>query len=149
MMDEMSTTGYSADDIAVLRARRILLDDPLPGRPAYLGRPNAWGGGADGMLESLVRGYGNFKVERSPLPQLYVAGRSKGAAFIAEARLTIILWLVLSNTVDTVTRLDLKSTKDKGKPALSIKFVGARPQHYHNVAPSKLVVEGTCVLTHM
>jgi hypothetical protein len=48
---EMSTPGYSADEIATLRARRILLDEHLP---ASTERSQGFGSGS--MLESLVRG---------------------------------------------------------------------------------------------
>jgi hypothetical protein len=52
---EMATTGYSADDIAALRARRILLDESLPAAT-----PRQFGSGRDSMLESLVRGLRPF-----------------------------------------------------------------------------------------
>lgn len=103
---EMSTNGMSADDIARLRARRILLDETLQASPARSGV----GFGEDGMLETLVRGLNtSVEVVRSPLPEL---ARNIGVAdkrrVLAAAELTAVLWLRLSGTVTHIFELELK-----------------------------------------
>jgi len=147
VMDEMSTTGHSADDVAVLRARRILLDEPLPGRPSYLSHPNPWGGGGrDGMLEGLVRGFGSMPVARSPLPPLFAAWTGDQASFVAIARLVAVCWLTLTGVIETITRLDLALTKTKGQPALRVLFEGTRRKLYDNAPAPVVRVEGRCPL---
>jgi hypothetical protein len=138
---EMGTTGYSADDIAVLRVRRILLDEAINTRAGGLKGPRT----EDSMLDMLVRGLNALRpVERSPLPSLrrQLQGTPR-AQFQAAARLTAVLWLRLSGTVEHILELDLRL---KGTSALSVRFHGRRRREYSNRDPVDIRVEGDCAL---
>ena len=90
---EMATSELSADDIARLRARRILLDEPLP---TPLGR-SIGGMPRDSMLDAFARGLQTpLPVDRSPLPPLFRRiGVADRGYFLEAARLTAVLWLRL------------------------------------------------------
>ena len=138
---EMGTTGYSADDIAVLRARRILLDEAINTRAGGLEGPRA----EDSMLDTLIRGLnGPRPVERSPLPPLrrQLQGTPR-AQFPAAARLTAVLWLRLTGTVEHILELDIRL---KGTSTLSVRFHGRRRREYSNREPVDIRVEGHCAL---
>lgn len=138
---EMATTGYSADDIAALRARRILLDERLSTSDSRTS--GRWG--KDSTLESLVRGYDSeFPVECSPLPELFRATEEHGdARFIAAARLTAVLWLQLTGTVAHVHELDMRV---QAPGALAVRFRGERARIYTNKDPEVILAEGICPL---
>lgn len=138
---EVSTTGVSADDIAVLRARRILLDERPPSSESK------WHtSGRDSMRESLVRGMNSvLSVERSPLPDLFrVMSGQPASQIVSAAKLVAVLWLRLTNTVEHILELDLRVT---AKPSLNIKFRGQRASLYTNRSPVEIAFEGTCDLS--
>ncbi len=137
-MSEISTTGLSADRIADLRARRILLDEMLPPPP------NAYR--AESMLESLVCGMNTgWRVERSPLPDGYKAiGAQDPPRLLAALELVAVLWLRLSGTVAHVLELDMRLI---GASRLSVRFRGQRGQQATNRPPATITVEGECALT--
>ncbi|MFN2397825.1 MAG: SEFIR domain-containing protein [Gemmatimonadaceae bacterium] len=137
---EMSTSGVSVDDIAELRARRILLDERPPSAESK------WhASGFDSTLEMLVRGLGTeLSVEGSPLPALFrTMGNRDAARFTAAARLVAVLWLRLTGTVEHVLELEMRS---KSKASLTVRFRGQRARLYTNREPVEISVEGTCEL---
>jgi len=138
---EMGTSLLSADDIAGLRARRILLNEGAvvpPGRSSQ-GRPD------DSMVEVLVRGMqSSLSVEASPLPQLFHAvGVADQRYFLAAAKLTAVLWLKLSGTVAHVLELEMKLKRTN---SLEVHFRGARGRVYSNREPDIIEVDGVCRL---
>lgn len=155
VMDDVIMNGYSPDDIAGWRARRILLDerpaDRRPGDPI----PGKFAGGLrldptiEALLSGAVAGYGRHDerslgaVEGSPLPRLFAAWTANREAFLAAARLTAALWLVLTRTVERVRLLDLTFAADD---RLAVAFEGARRRVYTNREPAVVVVEGECAL---
>jgi hypothetical protein len=170
MMDEMAVNGLTADDVAGLRARRILLDERAPTRRPGDPRPDAWAGvtgtgGRDSMLELFVSGAmrqtgggrrpGLSTVERSPLPAAFTAWRrerqghrTSDAArdrdeFLESVRLIAGLWLILTGTVEQVRRLELAFVEDAG---LAVDFVGVRRRVYANRNPAVIEIVGTCPL---
>ena len=138
-LTEMATTNYSADDIAELRARRLLLDESLPGTLAH-GRK-----GGDQLLETLVAGYpGSVSIARSPLPPLFESlGRDLSARFLDAARLVAVLWLRATGTVEHVLKLELEFV---GQDGLSVNFHGVRRKVYTNREAPHILVEGVCPL---
>ncbi|GJG87325.1 hypothetical protein tb265_25060 [Gemmatimonadetes bacterium T265] len=155
LMDEMSTNGYSADDIAELRARRILLDDRASTRPAGDPRPGKHPNEArlDPMVAMFVSGAvsgaargGEFSlpaVEASPLPALDAAWSADRPSFLVAARLTAALWLVLTRVVAQVRKLDVA---DAGASRLSVDFEGVRRKLYENAPAAIIRVAGECPL---
>jgi hypothetical protein len=136
---EPSLNDLSADAIANLRVRRILLDEVLP-PPGdnYGGALNA------ATLEVFVRGMGApIKTLRSPIPMIHFEpGMSQDdrEAFLAVARLTAILLLRLSGAIEVVERLAMELNADS---VLSVSFSGLRPRKYANAEPSRIVVDGS------
>jgi hypothetical protein len=139
VMGEMSFSSYSADDIATMRARRILLDEPMNQQAGTaLGHLN------EDMLEVLVRGLNSVvESQKSPFPNLYNAVGSEPGYFVTVARLFAQLLLYLSATVERVIKLQL--TLQAGDK-LSVEFEGQRPRRYTNVDPPIIRVVGVCDL---
>ncbi len=137
---EMSTAGYSADDIAVLRARRILLNETR----ATKGREDIVACMNDSTLEVLIRGLNApLQVNASPLPDLYAKTNEDRDAFIRIARLLLVLYLRLSGTVEHILALDLAF---EAADTLRVDFEGQRAKKYTNEPAPRISVHGTCVL---
>ena len=137
---EMSTGSHSADAIAELRARVILLDERLASQAT---RSRLSGG--DQTLDWLVKGSDPvFTTERSPLPSLYrdLVGATRGRVEPA-AKLLATLWLRATGTVEHVLELDMRLVRG---PALSVDFRGRRAKVYTNREPVEIRVKGRCPL---
>jgi hypothetical protein len=140
---EMNFNNYSADEIAELRARRILLDEKFS---ATSGLDRARMNRLDtGMLDGAIEGgYGSrVQVKASPFPALFSAFKNNPTGFTAAAKLFAVMQLLLTNTVESIHRLDLRM---KGRDKLSVKFEGQRPARYSNQPPQVIKVEGLCTL---
>jgi hypothetical protein len=137
---EFSMVGYSTDEIAEMRARRILLDEKLDLRFGGKGDLNRQ------MLENSVGGGydSKFVVSRSPIPGLYSDIGGQTQEFIEAARLYSVLLLLLTHTVDKILRLDLEMRSDA---TLAVDFEGTRPPRYSNEEPHVIQVQGACNLT--
>ncbi|MCC7261612.1 MAG: adenylate/guanylate cyclase domain-containing protein [Candidatus Latescibacteria bacterium] len=137
---EMATSNYSADQLAEIRARRILLNEKLAAR-GNTSRAFT----DDTILEVLIRGQSTpLKVEASPLPKLYKELRSEPDLFLATARLVAILWLRLSGVIEHVFHLDFRLREDW---TLEVNFSGQRARRYGNVDPPIIEVSGLCDLS--
>lgn len=136
---EMGTSTHSADDIAVMRARRILLDEPLSATP-FGNR-----GEMDRMfMDVLIRGHSTpIRASKSPFPALYLTLRSNPPLFLAVARLVGVMWLRLSGVVEHIHRLNL-TLRDGDQ--LSVDFEGRRARKYTNEEPLVITVAGDCDL---
>jgi hypothetical protein len=137
--NEMGTSGKSVDDIAELRARRILLDERPPEGLAR------WGT-VDSTLEMLVRGLGSDRdLTDSPLPALYRELGGLGLEFfLPAARLLTILELRRTGTVEHILDLELRPD---GPDALRVHFRGRRRKVYTNKPAHMISVDGVCRLT--
>ena len=138
-ISEIAFEGYSPDDIAELRARRILLDEEPPkhGRSSR-DRINK------SMLESLVEGMQMpIQVTKSPFPDLFKTLGDDPDFFLAASRLFGVLWLKLSGVVEHILKLDLSLDN---ATALHIDFRGQRQRVYQNTEPTIISVEGQCNL---
>jgi hypothetical protein len=137
---DMGTSSLSADEIAELRARRILLDELPPTAHSKWHRSSE-----QSTVEMFVRGLGSeLAVERSPLPDLF--RRTRGGdrrRFLIAAKLLAVLWLKLTGTVEHVLELDISFASDS---SLNIHFRGERARLYTNREPISFMVEGTCHL---
>jgi hypothetical protein len=89
-------------------------------------------------------GYGpRLQVKSSPFPALFSALKGSASGFLAAAKLYAVLQLLLTNTVESIHRLDLRL---QGKGKLSVKFEGQRAPRYSNQPAHIIKVEGTCSL---
>lgn len=136
---EMGTTNYSADDIAEMRGRRVLLNESIEDTP--FGRRGKMD---QGFMEVLIRGQSSpIQVTESPLPSLWEKLKGDEPMFLAVARLVGVMWLRFSGVVEHVYVLDLSLT---GPNELRVEFEGQRPRKYDNVDPPVLRISGTCDL---
>jgi len=134
-------SGYSVEQIAEMRARRILLDEKLP---------TALGGRINGLTMELVErsvasAYNNglASVTGSPFPSLFDQLKGQTQLFLEACRLNAVMLLLLSNTVQTVDRLDLTM---HSSTQLAVRFEGSRAPRYVNEQPQTISVDGICNL---
>ena len=138
-LGEMSGFGYSADELAGLRARRILLDE----RPQLSATEDFASTANSTMLEIFVRGFNvPLEVVKSPLPDLYADLKNDPTFFLAAARLMSVMFLRLSGVVEEVTRLELQLNGER----LQVGFSGRRFKVYSNVEAPPIEVAGYCDL---
>ena len=98
----------SPDKMAEMRAKRILLDEKLGELPPdFQNRTGPTGLFNEVTLEMFVRGGNGLQIPASMLPSLYRSFGQVGR-FEKFARLTSVLQLKLSNTVEEILKLDLK-----------------------------------------
>ena len=142
---EMTFGSLSPDKMAEMRAKRILLDEKLGELPGdFQNRTGPAGLFNETTLEMFVRGGNGFQISASPIPSLYrFIGKSQGQ-FEKFARLTSILYLKLSNTVEGILQFDLKLLNSN---QVEIKFKGRRHRRYMNVDPYEFEVNGICELS--
>jgi hypothetical protein len=136
---EMSLNGISADEIAEMRARRILLNEKLPasGNGDWGARLNDMT--MDSFVAGSIAGGNRLSVKASPIPLLAKAAPNS-SDFVTAARLACVMLLVLTGTIEHVTRLEIKLVNEGAE----IHFEGIRHRVYSNCEPSRIVVEGIC-----
>ena len=146
------------DQIAELRAKRILLDDKLSPATPWLGEYRV----RNGLSLQYKNG---LEVHESPLPQLYSAFRETPEQFKKFACLVSVLFLKLTRTVEEILQLDLelqeaaefpvplnggywhpRYQKMQKGPALKIRFKGRRHQYFSIRDATLLEFEGICPL---
>ena len=144
--ETMYTEHLTLDQIAILRAKRLLLDEKIEAASSSLTQSSIF---HQMLLETQIRGelssqYGNrLQALTSPIPQLYQHFKNSPEPFLKYARLLSILYLRLSNTVEDIHQLDLKLVKPT---ALQVEFKGQRPQLYVDEKTTLIEFEGICPL---
>ena len=141
-MSEVAFGNLSADDLALIRAERVLLNrHRADSHRSDLDRVNGQ------FKESLVQGLSSSALgigPQSPFLTLYKEFGGQGAAFVAACRLIAVLQLKASNTIDRIYKLDIKKLP---KDSLSIEFSGVRPRRYSNQDPKAIKIKGECDLS--
>lgn len=139
----MGGRHYSPDDIAKLRAGRILLNNPPPlGDKAPPGSDQALLEGA--LLESHIQGVNTpASAKDCIIRAVYREYKDQPRLFLQLARLAAIYFLKASGVVEQVRRLTLGPIK-KGK--VHVVFQGVRRKKYSNVDPVVIDLEGDCPL---
>ena len=144
--DDMTFNNISPDQIAEMRARRILLDEKLETVNLWSNQSNVMnqatlelsiGGGSSSYHETCLQ------IPKSPIPTLYQSFGQIAGRFEKFARLISVLYLKLSNTVEDILQLDLELLNSR---ELQVRLKGRRPQRYTNVEPSIIKVDGICPL---
>ncbi len=136
---EMSYNGISADKIAEMRARRILLDEPLPNVGG-----SGWGGDLNQMtFEMFVSGSSSsgdrLAVKSSPVPPL-VRAMSNSNDTVPATKLVCVMLLILSGAVEHISRLEM--SLERGD--MRIDFEGIRHKTYSNAEPARITLSGVC-----
>ncbi len=126
--------GTSADQLAELRTRRLLLNEDPSKDTRDMNQI---------LREVLLRGQGVIHIERSPFPILFRHYGSNPQRFVEIAWILAMMQVKLSGTVVQVERMtfDLEGTK------LRINFVGVRQKKYINAPAPRISVQGTCDLS--
>ncbi len=141
---DMTVNGIPTDQIAEMRARRILLNQSLSdANPALRSDQSNLESHVGGMPPSSQHER-KLQVTVSPLLNLYHQFKETPGTFKKCARLVSILYLKLTNTVDNILDLDLELLDQE---QLQVKFKGIRPKIYSNVDPSTIEFEGICPLS--
>ena len=144
-LNDMTFNGISPDELAEMRARRILLNEKLEALPGnFQNRTGTVGLFNEATLEMFVRGGNGFQVSASALPTLYRSLGQTGKRFEKFARLISVLQLKLSDTVEEILTLDLKLLNPK---ELQVGFKGRRRQRYSNFSACTIEVNGICPLS--
>jgi hypothetical protein len=144
-LDENATFGtISPDEVAEMRARRILLDEELVIPSDFPNQTGQAGLLYKMQLELLVKGQTKLQVNESPIPHLYQSFGQTVERFRKFARLASALYLKLSNTAEDILQLDLELLNQR---QLQVRFKGRRPRPAVNVEPSILEVNGICPLS--
>ena len=144
-LGEITFGSLSPDKMAEMRARRILLDEKLGEPPPdFQNRTGPAGLFNEASLEMFVRGRNGFNISGSPIPTLYrLFGKTQGQ-FEKFARLTSVLYLKLSNTVEEILQFNLKLLNPN---QVEVKFKGRRHKRYINEEPYEFEVDDTCQLS--
>ena len=141
LLGNMTFADLSPDRIAELRTRRLLLDEKFEVASASLNQVNLMN---QATLESFIRGTNSsLEIRECPIPDLYRSFGQTWQRFEKFARLILVLYLKLSNTVQDVLELDFKSLDAN---QLQVRFRGCRPRYAVNVNPSIIEVNGICPL---
>ena len=137
--NEVNVQGIGPDEIARRRAGRILLNDPPP--PA-----SRRSGGYDdsSFIDSFISGpMTGFEIKECIVRSMYqqFGQESHWKEF---ARLKSIYLLKMTGTIEHVIDFKIGAVRGGHVP---VTFRGRRPQHYSNVAPETIEIEGKCPLT--
>jgi Caspase domain len=136
---EPSVQGHTADEIAEMRAGRLLLNNPPV--PKSKGRR----GGVEDFVEMYVRGGSEtrYPAERAVLQEVYAALKGSPDPLLPLARLKLLYAMKASDCVEQVLELRLGPVKD-GK--CYVRFRGRRARRYSNVEAHAINLEGDCPL---
>ena len=141
-VSDIAIQGYTADDIATLRAKRILLNAPPALPETFRSETKENLNGA--LLESLIAGINNpIRVKECPLQQLYSKLKTNEKQYLEIARLAAVFTLKAGGVVEHVLDLTLGPLRN-GK--LHVRFRGQRRKVYVNKEAFIIAVEGDCPL---
>lgn len=134
---EMAYGSTSADEIAVMRARLLLLNEKPPNRFQNNQLENTF-------FQTFVYGIGSrVKASSSALPLLWKDAKGDTSKFLPVARLWSIFHLVTTNTCEYVLELTLGPIKEG---IMHVRFRGQRKNVYSNAEPVIIEFEGDCDL---
>lgn len=133
---------YSADEIAELRARRILLGETPPAKSDRTGHDALV---ADGMLETFIQGVNTpLRVVESPIRALAASMPTDDPAlFLRLDRLVSMFHLKAGGVVERIERLALGLVKSG---SVHVEFRGLRRKKYASAPSSVIEVKGACAL---
>jgi len=138
MFNESSFNEYSADDIAEMRAGRLLINDPPPKR-----RPR---GHTHDLTESIIFGGSDsaIRTDECVVRAIVAKNRDRLPDALCWARLETVFRLKAAEIVESI--LDLTLGPLNGD-ALHVRFRGERASRYQNVASEVIEIEGDCDLS--
>lgn len=132
---DMAFNGTSADEIATLRARLILLNAPVS---------SGFSDGAPFLQHFISGSNAAVRLEKGIFPDFWKHMVNQPQLFVPLARLLAVFYLKASNTVEHVLELSLGPVSGT---RLTVKFRGQRKRIYTNVQPAVIEVVGECELS--
>jgi hypothetical protein len=132
---EINFNSYSADQIAELRARLLLLNEP----PSIHEKNNF------SQIDSWVEGgYNNaINIKKNIFTDLWKKLKIPPSKFLSHARLVAVYHLKMSGTVEDI--LELKLGLIEGN-VMSVQFRGKRKSPYINQESAVIQFKGNCPL---
>lgn len=136
---EMNIQGHSPDDIAEMRAGRLLVNDPPPPKK----RRGGWH--EDDFLENFVAGGSDAKVKTGEcvVRSIFLQHREPPERGMRLARLEAVFRLKATGIVQDILEFSLRPISGG---TLHVRFRGRRPRHASNVEPEVISIEGDCDL---
>jgi hypothetical protein len=135
---------YSADDIARLKARRLLLNDPPKLQMLQDAQVFSPALAEREMLENLIRTSPTpIKIEDCVLHSLYPIYKDKVRTFLELARLQAVFYLKATGVVEQVIELALGPIC-RGK--VYVRLRATRQRVYAGIEPAIIEIEGDCSL---
>jgi hypothetical protein len=136
---EMGFGQFTVDQLAELRARRILLGELAP-KVKFESAVEL----NSQTLELFIRGINApVKVLGSPFPRFFQDLRNEPELFLEVSRLFGCYLLRVTGTVAFIRKLDLSLSSPT---ELKVEFEGQRARKYTNVPPTTIAVSGRCAL---
>lgn len=128
---EVNINGYSADQIAELRARLLLLNENPPHQK-------------ENLLNHFMMNYdSNKRIEKSIFPDLWTKMKRRPTDFLSQARLAAVYHLKITNTIEHILELKLGLIKNQ---TMSVRFRGQRKNFSLDREPYLIEVKGSCQL---
>jgi hypothetical protein len=136
---EMNYQGHTADDIAEMRAGRILINNPPPPKKKR-GHSHT-----DDFLESAISGRfdGEAKIDRCVIKQMIEQNRVTPDLGLRIARLEAVFLLKSTRVIESIHEFSLGPLTES---SVGVKFRGQRPHRYANEEPEVITVNGECQL---
>jgi hypothetical protein len=130
---EVNYQNYNADKVAELRARLILLGEPLPKEIGH-------------FVSTQITGSHNqtMTIKNGIFPDLWAKLQAQPTKFLPKAWLWAAYCLKTSQIIEDVLELELGSIKNK---VMSVRFRGKRKKFYSSQEPSIISVVGSCNLS--
>ncbi len=133
-MSDMGYNGISAEGLADMRARLLLLGE----------KPEARGSGSDSMLLHHIQSpLKDLGINEAAFAGLYKDHSASAVDFLRQARLWGLYYLRVSRICDDVLELKLGPVR-AGK--MAVKFRGRRKSRYSNGEPHEISFSGSCSL---
>jgi hypothetical protein len=129
---EMGVNNITADAIATMRARLLLLGEP----------PQLNERSAESLASGFVTMVGQDRIDRSIFPKLLVDSSGDLVKFLRFARLSAVFWLKKTNTCQAILELCLGPIVGL---QLHVRFPGRREKDWSGKSIS-IAVEGDCPL---
>jgi hypothetical protein len=132
---EMGINGVTADEIAQMRAGRLLVNDPPPRTYRELGH--------EMMLESAIAGGAHNYQAKGCVIQETFKRYGKTPEWKEMARLKAIFLLKMTGTVEHVIKLELEAARENN---VHVCFRGRRAKRYSNREAETIEIDGNCEL---
>ena len=129
---------YSPDDIAEMRAGRLLINDPPPPRRRSQGLE-------EGLLEAAIAGRSDSPVrtEECVIRGIVKDHGAEPETALGHARLEAVFRLKGAGIIESVLELTLGPIVGE---KLHVRFRGRRPRRYQSEEPEVISIEGDCDL---